>query len=335
MPISVRWVEEAKSRYTENSSTEEKSYGDFLDHYEKNENRREERRTRRARLSADWKRNDLAGTRVLVLGENGLGDEILTAGCLSELAQECRQVIWRCDLKLQTLFNRSFAGIEFVSQRDTEKTVDGTIYSWELIGRFRRNLNDFGWLTTGDFAAYISPGQALQESLRERYSDGSRKLVGLAWRSERDGETVSDKTCDLRAVPYWGEFFACLDNKVRFVSLQYGDTQDEIAFARWGYGAQIYQDAHLDIFRDVDAAAAQIAAMDYVVAISTAAAHLAGAMGVPGWILLQRKPFAHWRAGEKICPWYPTLRKVRQKVEGDWQCSLKTVMEELCHEIEK
>ena len=330
---TAMWVEEARKQV--NSSEEDKFYKKFLDDYKQNEKKREERRKTRGKLSADWKPEDLAGMHVLVVGENRVGDEILTAGYLPQFTQRCQQVIWRCNPKLQSLFRRSFPDIEFVSQGDTEPTVDGTIYSWELIGRFRCDLNHFGWLTNGDFKPYIHSSQGLKDSLRKRYFDGSRKLVGLAWRSERDGQTVSDKICDLRDVPYWGEFFVCLENKVRFVSLQYGDTQDEIAFARWRYGAEIYQDRRLDIFGDVDAAAAQIAAMDYVVSISTTTAHLAGAMGVPGWILLPRKPFAHWRAGEKICPWYPTLRPVRQKVAGDWQDALKTVTKDLCHEIEK
>jgi hypothetical protein len=334
MSISARWVKEAKGRYSENSSKEDESYRAFLNDHKNNEKKREEARKTRGKLSADWKPNDLAGMRVLVVGENGVGDEILTAGCLSQLTQECRQVIWRCDRKLQSLFRRSFPGIEFVSQGDTEPTVDGTIYSWELISRFRRDLNGFGWLTNGDFAPYIRPSQALKDSLRERYSDGSRKLVGLAWRSERDGKEISDKACDLRDVPYWGEFFACLGNKVRFVSLQYGDTQDEIAFVRWRYGIEIYQDGRLDIFGHAHAAAAQIATMDYVISISTAAAHFAGSMGVPSWVLLQKKPFAHWRAGKEICPWYPTLRPVKQEVAGNWQDAIETVTKELCHEIE-
>jgi len=140
---------------------------------------------------------------------------------------------------------------------------------------------------------------------------------------------LSDKTCDIRDVPHWSAFFECLRNKVRFVSLQYGDTADEIAFVRWKYGVEIYQDQSIDIFNNIDEAAAQLAAMDYVVSISTTAAHLAGALGAPGWVLLQAKPFGHWRAGKTICPWYPTLRPVSQASAGDWRGALETVTDSL------
>ena len=95
---------------------------------------------------------------------------------------------------------------------------------------------------------------------------------------------VSEKTCDLRDVPDWAAFFERLKDKVRFVWVQYGDTDDEIAFARWKYSVEIYQDKSLDIYNDVDGAAAQIAVMDYMVSIATTAAHLAGALAIPGWV---------------------------------------------------
>ena len=329
MVISERWVNEARGR---RSAEDDIWFENFLAAYKTNESRRSKKD--RGSRGADWKRADLQEKRVLVIGENGVGDEILTAGCLSDLSRECSHVTWCGDQKLQSLFRRSFPGIEFISQRDTEPTVDVKIYSWELIGQFRPNLDSFEWLATGKFEPYIHASPVLKHGLKARYSDGSKKVIGLAWRSERNGAAVSDKNCDLRDVPAWENFFARLDQQVRFVSLQYGDTEDAIAFARWKYGAEIYQDGRVDIFDDIDAAASQISTMDYVVSISTTTAHLAGAMGIPGWVLLQRKPFAHWQAGKAICPWYPTFRPVRQDTAGNWDNSIHRVTDELLKEIE-
>ena len=139
--------------------------------------------------------------------------------------------------------------------------------------------------------------------------------------------------CKLRDVSYWGGFFEQLKDKVRFVSLQYGDTQSDIVFALQKYGVEIYQDNSFDIFNDVEMAAAQIAAMDYVVSISTTTAHLAGALGIPGWVMLEKHPFLHWKAGEEICPWYPTLRPIRQSKVDDWRSVLETIKNELTEEI--
>lgn len=277
MSKSSEWVTEAKQRYENNCAEEDKTYNQFIEDYKRAERdggKREEERTDSRRLERGWNICDLSRKRILVIGENGIGDEELTASCIHDLVPCCEHVVWRCDPKLQRLFARSFPKVEFITEADGEPDDVRVIYSWELIGRFRASLNDFGWLTSGEFASYLQFPQALRDKLKQRYSGEAKKLVGLAWRSERDGETVSNKTCDLLDVPHWKGFFDALKDKVRFVSLQYGDTQTEIDFVRWKYGVEIYQDQRVNIYDDVDAAAAQIAAMDFVVTISTTLLHI-------------------------------------------------------------
>lgn len=335
--VTSKWVQKAKSRYESNCATQTSAYQQFLKEYQKNEQsggKREKKRTHSRRLkSDDWDRSDLPEKRLLVIGENGIGDEVLTAGCIPQLMQRCKQIVWQCSPKLQRPFSRSFPQVVFLTETDGQSAVDGVVYSWELVRRFRTDLRDFGWLGNGDFTPYLQAPQELRDDLRQRYTDGTKTLVGLTWRSERDGNTVSNKTCDVRDVPYWTGFFEALQKKVRFVSLQYGDTQTEIDFVRWKYGVEIYQDRQINVFEDIDAAAAQIAAMDYVVSISTATAHLAGALGIPGWVMLPDDAFPHWRVGKDICPWYPTLRPVPQVSTGDWGHVLETVTKELGEEI--
>ena len=68
-------------------------------------------------------------------------------------------------------------------------------------------------------------------------------------------------------------------------------------------------------FRD---AAAVVTALDIVLSVDSATAHLAGALAVPVWVLL---PFAadwRWLLGREDSPWYPTMRLFRQKEPGDW-----------------
>ena len=334
MNVDQKWLDEARARLKQPCNGQ--AYQEFLKGpYKQAEcGKRAEKRRKRGCLTANWCPHQLAGKAILVIGEDGVGDEVLTIGCLSDLAQTCKAVSWRCYPKLKVLFTRSFPKVTFVSDDDPQPATGATIYSWELIGRFRKLLEGFAWTKDrADFTPYVNPPVALKDSLAAKYQDGSKKTVGLTWRSERAGELLSDKTCDIRDVPHWAEFFERLKNTVRLVSLQYGDTEDEIAFARWKYGVEIYQDTSIDNFNDVDAAAAQIAAMDYVVSISTTAAHLAGALGVPGWVLLPKKPFGHWRAGKTMCPWYPTLRPVRQADSGEWNPVLDTVAAELSNEI--
>jgi ADP-heptose:LPS heptosyltransferase len=111
---------------------------------------------------------------------------------------------------------------------------------------------------------------------------------------------------------------------IQWVSLQYGDhnlLEEQAAAAK----AAILIDRSVDQLSDIDVFAAQIAALDLVVTIDNSTAHLAGALGVPVWLLL---PYAaDWRwldAGEESA-WYPTMRLFRQPKLRDWQSVIERV----------
>jgi hypothetical protein len=59
--------------------------------------------------------------------------------------------------------------------------------------------------------------------------------------------------------------------------------------------------------------------LDLVVACDTAAAHLAGALGVPAWVAVSAVADWRWLRGRDDCPWYPRTRPFRQDVSGDWR----------------
>ena len=82
-------------------------------------------------------------------------------------------------------------------------------------------------------------------------------------------------------------------------------------------------------FRDFADTAAVIAQLDAVIAVDTAVAHLAGAMGKPLLLLL---PFAadfRWLRERRDSPWYPTARLYRQPEFGDWASVVATVSQDL------
>ena len=70
---------------------------------------------------------------------------------------------------------------------------------------------------------------------------------------------------------------------------------------------------------DLDNFAAQIAALDLVISVDNSTVHLAGALGIPVWVLL---PFAcewRWMRNYEDTPWYPRVRLFRQKIAGNWE----------------
>lgn len=61
-----------------------------------------------------------------------------------------------------------------------------------------------------------------------------------------------------------------------------------------------------------------LSGMDLVITVDTAVAHLAGALGIPTFVLLSFQPDFRWMLDREDSPWYPTLRLYRQPTYGDW-----------------
>ena len=72
-------------------------------------------------------------------------------------------------------------------------------------------------------------------------------------------------------------------------------------------------------FRDFADTAALMNRLDLIISGDTSLVHLAGALGRPAWVLLQRTADWRWLRGRADSPWYPTLRLFRQERHGDWE----------------
>jgi ADP-heptose:LPS heptosyltransferase len=71
---------------------------------------------------------------------------------------------------------------------------------------------------------------------------------------------------------------------------------------------------------DFTDSAALVAQLDLVISIDTATAHLAGALGIPCWLLLaDYKPDWRWLKDREDSPWYPATRLFRQRSAGAWE----------------
>jgi len=136
-----------------------------------------------------------------------------------------------------------------------------------------------------------------------------RPRIGMAWRSANAeyGPQKSLKLTDLVPVLQRQDVF--------WVDLQYGDTAAERAALAGACGTEIWHDPEVDPLADLDAAAAQIAALDLVISASNTAVHVAGALGVATWLLLPAPGYGllwYWSVDRSDSPFYPALRCFRQ-----------------------
>ncbi len=138
---------------------------------------------------------------------------------------------------------------------------------------------------------------------------GTRR-VGLVWRGNPTHHNDADRSLPGLEVlaPLWSV------PDVRFVSLQTGPA---VAAARHPPAGQPLD--HRDV-RDFAETALALAQLDLLICVDTSAAHLAGALGVPCWVLLPAyRPDWRWLRGREDSPWYPArMRLFRQDARGDW-----------------
>jgi tetratricopeptide (TPR) repeat protein len=268
-----------------------------------------------------WTGQKLTSGRLLLWGEQGIGDEIMFAGLLPDVLRTGNRIALDCDPRLKPLFARSFPSIQVISGLESE-TNPGPPQGTEIAAHlptgslphlFRSSEAAFADPTS----PYLRADPVERDRFRARYGD-ARLLIGLAWHT-KNRQTGHKRSIDLSL---FAPLFALPG--LQWISLQYGDF-DALEQQATAAGAPILIDRAVDQFADMDLFAAQVAAMDQIITIDNSTAHLAGALGVPVWLLL---PFAtdwRWLQARQDSHWYPTMRIFRQPSRDDWQSVLSSV----------
>ncbi len=263
------------------------------------------RQLQRARRIArpHWNGEPLAGRRLLVWSEQGVGDEILFSTGFDGLKGLDGPVIVECDRRLVDLFARSFpwatvraesvdaAGRETIDPPD----CDLHIPAGDLPFLFRRRLSDFAGA-----APCLVADPARVEQWRVRLAAlGDGLKVGLGWRSQ---VLTAQRQGAYTRLSDWAPLFDLPG--VQVVNLQYGDCTDEVA-ALERDGHRLHQWADLNLKDDFDGVAALMRNLDVVLSPAMAVGELAGALGVPVWRLGNRD----WTwLGSAVRPWFPSMR---------------------------
>ncbi|MBF0354820.1 MAG: glycosyltransferase family protein [Alphaproteobacteria bacterium] len=251
-----------------------------------------------------WQGEPLAGKFLFLHDEQGFGDALQFARFVSLLAAQGARIVMECQPELARLF-KALPGVAQVVPRGTH--IERADYWAPLL-----SLPGILGLGTDDLMPATPYLKAVSEP-KARLIGQDRFKVGLVWAGKM---TPRDRSIELeRLLPL------AADPRVLLVSLQIGPRKDDIEKL---HARPLIADLSPAI-QDFADTAALLAQLDLLVTIDTATAHLAGAMGIPTFLMLLYYSDWRWGPSGESTPWYASLRLFRQARYGDWQAPLEAL----------
>lgn len=253
-----------------------------------------------------WDGGDLKHRRLLVYGEQGIGDEIMFASCLQDLSDRVGRITLLCHPRLTPLFARSFPDISVVAKTGDhpkpDQAGDWMADACTAIGSLPQHFR----FSEADFPGipYLMPDSKAAASWRQRLSSLGKGLkVGISWRG---GAETRARNARSIALERFAPLFAC--DSIKFIDIQYGKHAEEIAAFNRSARNPLISFPEIDPLRDMDGFAALLDSLDLVITVDNSTAHLAGALGVPTWLLLPAHADWRWLKGRDATPWYRSLK---------------------------
>lgn len=258
-----------------------------------------------------WTGEPIDGKHVMLRCLHGFGDSVQFLRYLPALRQRAAQVTLQVAPRFVDLA-RCFAGVEEVIAWSEEAPVQEPVWDvqvevMQLPYLFRTSLGELP-LAVNYLNLEMPAGTGADGVLR----------VGLTWSAGDWNPSRSLPVVLLRRL---------LEEKhCEFWNLE-GDAEGAPA----SDGSALRED--LCCRTTLLGMAKRIAQLDLVITVDSLAAHMAGALGIPVWVLLQRKADWRWMMKRDDSPWYPTMRLFRQTDAGGWDEVVKRVHAELCQRI--
>lgn len=269
-----------------------------------------------------WTGGSLKKTRLLVRAEQGVGDQILFASLIPDLAARAKtegcSVVLECEPRLVPLFARSFPDVTV--KPAAIKSMGGI------------PIADYGWLKAAGGANAVTMMGTLPRYLRARLEDFPNPhaflapdaaetahwktqfgagAIGLCWRSGKSGGHRSIQYAPLKA---WGDFLRGV--AAPLVCVQYDATPEEMAELESLSGRKLIVPQGIDQKNELDRAAALMAALDGVVTAPTAVSWLSAGVGTRTFKILYD---TSWTAlGQRYEPFAPACACTMPQTRGDW-----------------
>jgi len=261
-----------------------------------------------------WDGRGLNGKRIFLYCEQGYGDVIQFSRYATLVAARGGQVMLGCPKPLQPLMETVPGVAEVVTVRQDLPPFDTHAPLMSLPFIFGTTLE-----TIPATIPYIH-ARVSTSSQKKWVEDLPGKKVGVAWAGSKTHSNDANRSLPsellkpLLKIP-----------GIRWHSLQAGEAAQVLAHPDFA-GKVVDLGSRFKDFHDT---AEAISELDLVIAVDTAVAHLAGAMGKTAWLILPFEAEWRWMTDCDDSPWYPTIRLFRQSSPGNWEELLGRVAREL------
>jgi hypothetical protein len=175
---------------------------------------------------------------------------------------------------------------------------------------------------------YLYADPRLVETWHNRLRNDQNFKVGICWQATPMMDYYSRKIIPGSRSLYLHELYSLLDmSDISFYNLQRGE---DLAIASCNKDKK-----RLITFESFDKngafmdTAALMKNLDLVITVDTSVAHLAGALGVPVWLLLPHAADFRWFSDRTDSPWYPTMRIFRQNKHYEWEPVIQQIQDAL------
>lgn len=243
-----------------------------------------------------------------------VGQQIMFASLLPELHNLVKNVIVLCDTQLLNLLQHSFPNFEFIDELDQYNSPEQFACITEQVplnalGEFFRLSNTA--FQNKQIAGYLKSDTQTSKRFREKYQQlfPGKKLIGIAWRATTQNQAIDHiKSSNLN------DWLPILNaNSCQFISLQ----------------SQFPNNCNASIYVDPEASASEIAeqmaSLDLIISVDNQVASLAGALGLPTYVLIPYCAEWYWFNETQRALWYPTMRIFKQQKPNNWANPLKLI----------
>lgn len=262
---------------------------------------------------------DIAGKTVFLHWEQGFGDTIQTCRYIPRVTALGARVILSVQTPLRRLLTQLGPEIEIIGEAETPEAFDYAASLMSLPLAFGETLE-----TLAAPQSYLQADADETAKWRAKLEHLPGAKVGLVWAGgANSGNLVAAAADARRSLPLSALERLGQARDVSFVSLQKGPAAAQARTSPLGLF-----DA-TDELADFADTAALIEALDLVITVNSAVAHLAGALGKPVWILNRFGADWRWLVGREDSPWYASVRLFRQPKPADWPSVIDRVAEAL------